>query len=145
MKHILVLIAFAVWTAFAYSAGHAKARSEYLAQLYDVEQTVSQRYKQQVANMEASIVELQQTAQQYQQAADAMRDDADELRMQLKRAADHARAVSNTSNQSCPTKELQDRCSAKMEAVLIRATDFAEERDQIALHYNELREQCQLK
>lgn len=108
-------------------------------------ETIAQ-YEQTLQAYEQERENLQKQVESYRARADILHNDADALRVQLDAAErNYQQALSSATPKSEPTSEYPSGWNEKMAGVLRECTAIAEERDQIALHYNELREQCKLK
>lgn len=109
------------------------------------EATIAQ-YERTLEAYEQERENLQKQVEAYRARADVLHDDADALRVQLDAAErNYKQAVSSAASKSEPAAVYPSGWSEKMAGVLRQCTAIAEERDQIALYYNELREQCNLK
>lgn len=107
--------------------------------------TIAQ-YEQTIQAYEQERENLQKQVEAYRARADDLHNDADALRLQLDAAErDYQQALSSATPKSEPASEYPSGWNEKMAGVLRECTAIAEERDQIALYYNELREQCKLK
>lgn len=118
----------------------------------DLHDTVDQQ-KETIAQYERTLEayeqereNLQKQVEAYKARASDLHSDADSLRVQLDAAErNYKQAVSSAASKSEPAAVYPSGWSEKMAGVLRQCTAIAEERDQIALYYNELREQCKLK
>lgn len=84
---------------------------------------------------------LEKQVHEYKNAATAISNDADRLRAKLA----SAKALSCPVNQSGSTDGTDGGRDSAMGEALRFATDLIEERDRIALQYNELRSQCKVQ
>lgn len=117
-----------------------------LAKQVDERDEVIAQYEQAMQVYEQEQANLQKQVADYRARADSLHADADELRMQLDAVeSDYQRAVSGTPSKSEPTGVYPRGWNEKMAGVLRECTAIAEERDRIALLYNELRSQCKLR
>lgn len=132
MKYLL-LIGFVAWSVAVYNAGFSACKLEYVS-------NSESAYKQQLMALQARQDELLVQVAYYQRASVSVRSDAERLRSELRRAT-----LSNTRIKSCPAGTDTGGWAGKMAAVLERATDLISERDEIALKYNELKEQCRAR
>ena len=107
--------------------------------------TIAQ-YEQTIQAYERERENLQKQVEAYRARADVLHDDADALRMQLDAAErNYQQALSSATPKSEPASEYPSGWNEKMAGVLRECTAIAEERDRIALLYNELRSQCKLR
>lgn len=114
--------------------------------MIDEQKDVINQYEQAMQVYEQEQANLQKQVADYRARADSLHADADELRMQLDAVeSDYQRAVSGTPSKSEPARVYPRGWNEKMAGVLRECTAIAEERDRIALLYNELRSQCKLR
>ena len=114
--------------------------------MIDEQKDVINQYEQAMQVYEQEQANLQKQVADYRARADSLHADADELRMQLDAVeSDYQRAVSGTPSKSEPAGVYPRGWNEKMAGVLRECTAIAEERDRIALLYNELRSQCKLR
>lgn len=114
--------------------------------MIDEQKDVIKQYEQAMQVYEQEQANLQKQVADYRARADSLHADADELRMQLDAVeSDYQRAVSGTPSKSEPAGVYPRGWNEKMAGVLRECTAIAEERDRIALLYNELRSQCKLR
>lgn len=114
--------------------------------MIDEQKDVINQYEQAMQVYEQEQANLQKQVADYRARADSLHADADELRMQLDAVeSDYQRAVSGTPSKSEPAGIYPRGWNEKMAGVLRECTAIAEERDRIALLYNELRSQCKLR
>lgn len=133
MKYVLMCVGFAAWTIATYNVGFSACEFEYVS-------NNEKLYKQQLHDLRLKQSELVEQVQTYQRAAAAVRIDAERLRTELRSAT-----MQRANNQPRPAGGNSCGRDEKMATVLDRATDFVAERDEIALKYNELKEQCKVK
>lgn len=114
-----------------------------MSEKIDEQGAVIARYEQAMQVYEQEQRNLQKQVADYKSRADSLHADADELRMQLDEA--YRRAVSDSPSESESTGVNSSGWSEKMAGVLRECTAIAEERDKIALLYNELRSECKLR
>ena len=118
----------------------------YVAPTISQQSATIAQYEQTIQAYEQERENLQKQVEAYRARADVLHDDADALRMQLDAAErNYQQALSSATPKSEPASEYPSGWNEKMAGVLRECTAIAEERDQIALYYNELREQCKLK
>lgn len=126
---------------FLYTAGYLSAESYYIKQKLAERTVLVNTYEDFIRNLRTRQNELEQQVYEYKSAASSIGNDADRLRAEL--AA--ARTVSCSVNQSSASAGTDGGRDAAMADALRIATDLIEERDRIALQYNELRTQCRLQ
>lgn len=124
--------------AGVYAQGYSSAKSKYLEISLSEKNKLVLEYETEFEKLRSKQKELEQTAIQYRNDAKRVSASADRLRKQL------ASEIAETSNsdQSVVTVGTNGRRDSKMAQALRFATDLIEERDRIALQYNELRKSC---
>lgn len=124
--------------AGVYAQGYSSAKSKYLEISLSEKNKLVLEYETEFEKLRSRQKELEQTALQYRNDAKRISAHADRLRKQF------ASEITETSNhdQSVVTVGANGRRDPKMAATLRIATDLIEERDRIALQYNELRKSC---
>lgn len=115
----------------------------HLGSIISDQEAVITQYENAMQVYEQEQRNLQKQVADYKSRADSLHADADELRMQLDEA--YRRAVSDSPSKSESTGVNPSGWSEKMAGVLRECTAIAEERDKIALLYNELRSECKLR
>lgn len=134
-----------MWTVGVFTVGKDVAERDYLEQLYTVEKANRENYEQQLERYEENQSRLQAQVAEYMAKADALHSSANDLRMQLTAAERRNAALQELAHKSSVATRDSSGRLATVGEVLRKCTAFVEERDQIALYYNELREQCKLK
>lgn len=126
----LILQALLMWVCGL--VGYNMCKGEFV-------KTQQAQYEATIEKLIAAKNEVAAKAAAYRAAADAVRLDAERLRSELNTASPSTRDKPTTTSANTSGRP------ETMALVLERATNLIEERDTIALQYNELREQCQLK
>lgn len=137
MSLVKIILALGIAIGF-YTQGYISATSKYLEISLAEKNKLVQEYETEFEKLRSKQKELEQAAIQYRNDAERVSASADRLRKQL------ASEIAETSNadQSVVTVGTNGRRDPKMAQVLRFATDLIEERDRIALQYNELRKSC---
>lgn len=146
IKLVAAAVATMMLSYITYTTGYRVAQGECSTKLYTIQSEITEKYKAQLQNYAEQEKQLEQSITAYRNRLDAVHADADALRMQLRAAeSDRERAMQEPAHQSQPAPKCECGRDPKMAGVLAKCTALAEERDQIALYYNELRSQCHLK
>lgn len=126
-----------------YDFGHNAASLHY-AQLYNTQlEQANAKYNARLNELNTLNEELRQDAKRYENYNNALNERVDSLRMQLTNA--NKRPAACVADKSKLTREFPSERDRALGTVLERATILIAERDKIALAYNELKSQCQLK
>lgn len=137
-------VAVAVCSLF-YNFGYTAAQLQYVEKENVLLDATTRSYNARLEELNQVNQQLNEQIKTYADSNRALSDRAAALRVQLDRARFTAKAPACPMDKSKSTPEFSSGWSGKMDTVLKRATDLIIERDRIALAYNELREQCQLK
>lgn len=138
-----VIILFVICAA-CYKFGHNAASLHY-AQLYNEQlDATNKAYNARLEELNQVNDKLNQEIKRYESDNLALTKRTNDLRVQLS-SAFKSKAPACTMDKSVTSRELSDRRDRALEAIINGATDLIAERDRIALSYNELKRQCQLK
>lgn len=142
IKFAYVIILCVISTVF-YKFGHNTASLHY-AQLYNERlDATNKAYNARLDELNQVNEKLNLEIKRYESDNISLTKRTNDLRVQLSTAFKRAPACS--VDKSVTPRELSDRRHRSLEAIINGATDLIAERDRIALSYNELKRQCQLK
>ena len=143
IKFVNIIILFIVCAA-CYKFGHNAASLHY-AQLYNEQlDATNKAYNARLEELNQVNDKLNQEIKRYESDNLSLTKRTNDLRVQLN-AAFKSKAPACAVGKSVTSRELSDRRNGTLEAIVNGATDLIAERDRIALSYNELKRQCQLK
>lgn len=130
--------------AACYKFGHNAASLHY-AQLYNEQlDATNKAYNARLDELNQVNNKLNLEIKRYESDNLSLTKRTNDLRVQLN-AAFKSKAPACVVGKSVTSRELSDRRDGTLEAIVNGATDLIAERDRIALSYNELKRQCQLK
>lgn len=140
LANVIILL---VVCAACYKFGHNAASLHY-AQLYNEQlDATNKAYNARLEELNQVNDKLNQEIKRYESDNLSLTKRTNDLRVQLNAA--FRKAPTCTVGKSVTSRELSDRRHGTLEAIVNGATDLILERDRIALSYNELKKQCQLK
>lgn len=141
-KYIFIIIAIGYAEYILYSTGYDngynKANYEWTnGKLKDV----SRDYQTLIESLKKSNESLKMSVQQYEQENTNLNNDVTTLRMRINKS----NTLRNTNDKSNFTGQDTGEWREKINILVREFTNLAEERDAIALKYNELSDQCRMK
>lgn len=136
-KYIVTVVAI---VAFSYTAGYTQSKSTYLEYSLKERTELVLAYEEQLNQLRHKQQELEALAARYRDDARNVHASADRLRAELASQRSAARDITQSITSTGADCR---RCEQMAEALRI-ATNLIEERDRIALQYNELRSSCNI-
>lgn len=130
----------AIAAIFLYTAGYESAQNACLKTQLRERSILVNNYDAYITKLKSRQDKLESEVQEYKRASTALSADAERLRAKLA----STRATTCPVDKSKPTAETDSGRVIAMAKALEFATNLIEERDLIALQYNELRTQCNL-